>query len=420
MEQEEQQLRANALLLLRCERELVAVRTKSEHLTSWLRLAQSLPALMDRQLTVDAVYTRLRRALLARLRVQRVMFFELLTSPSGSTLRAIAPASGERPLAPDAAAVLEAQRCGACNAQNDVAALAVAVGLEYFLWSRIQVLRAAPVLLVIGFDKDKARFQSPFDETDAVHLGNMAQHVETLLGNLLLMNELERDRARLRQFNEDLAARTEELARANREIAGALGALTEKDARLRDDLEQARRFQQGILPKLPRSPCIAFDAVYRPVDVVGGDIFDVCEIAPGHFRVFLADATGHGVQASLRTIALKSEYDRLKQDQVTPDVLLTRYNRRLVEMFPRYEMLSTGCCFDVDFRAGAEPMLRYANAAHPPLLRVSGGVTEEIYVDGPFLGVAQRSPAVLRGFCGHASPGDDVTFVAAHIGETPA
>jgi serine phosphatase RsbU (regulator of sigma subunit) len=50
-------------------------------------------------------------------------------------------------------------------------------------------------------------------------------------------------------------------------------------------------------------------------------------------------------------------------------------------------MLCTACCFDVATdSAGA--VIRYANAAHPPLLQLTAGGLRELYRDGPFLGIA--------------------------------
>jgi len=118
---------------------------------------------------------------------------------------------------------------------------------------------------------------------------------------------------------------------------------------------------------------------------VGGDIYDVVEFTPGHCRVFLADATGHGVQASLRTMVLKSEYDRLKTVHETPESLLGELNHRLTAAYPDQEMFCTGCCFDI-VSSGNRAKLRYANAAHPPLLRVGGSSVSEIYHVGTFLG----------------------------------
>jgi ligand-binding sensor domain-containing protein/serine phosphatase RsbU (regulator of sigma subunit) len=198
----------------------------------------------------------------------------------------------------------------------------------------------------------------------------------------------------LRQKAAELEAkveeRTQELAKASAKLEGAFRALAEKDERLHADLLQAKAFQEGILPRLPSGGAIRFRAVYRPADLVGGDIYDVCEVSEGHFRVFLADTTGHGVQASLRTMVLKSEYDRAKLSREGPGRVLAELNRRLSTLYPDLAMRCSACCFDVIVdEDGAS--IRYANAAHPPLLRVSDGQVDEIYASATFLGVVAEA-----------------------------
>ena len=194
----------------------------------------------------------------------------------------------------------------------------------------------------------------------------------------------------LRKRAEDLEAKVEqrtlELAKASAKLEGAFRALAEKDERLHEDLLQAKAFQERILPRLPSGGAVRFRAVYRPADLVGGDVYDVCELKEGHFRVFLADTTGHGVQASLRTMVLKTEYDRIKLNVEGPGQALAELNKKLVTVYPDLAMRCSACCFDVIIdEEGAR--VRYANAAHPPLLRVSDGEVDEIYASATFLGV---------------------------------
>ncbi len=195
----------------------------------------------------------------------------------------------------------------------------------------------------------------------------------------------------LRRKAEELEAkvesRTQELAKASAKLEGAFKALAEKDARLHEDLLQAKAFQERILPRLPSGGAVRFRAVYRPAALVGGDVYDVCELEEGHFRVFVADTTGHGVQASLRTMVLKTEYDRVKHATEGPARVLTDLNRKLATVYPDLAMRCSACCFDVIVDDEGAAIL-YANAAHLPLLRIAvDGTVSEIYGPGTFLGV---------------------------------
>lgn len=177
------------------------------------------------------------------------------------------------------------------------------------------------------------------------------------------------------------------------DLKKALDELRRKEARIEEDIAQARLFQESILPVLPSSPLLDIFAAYLPIEQVGGDIYDVCALGPARFRFFVADAIGHGVQASMRTIVLKSEYDRIKTAHAEPAAVLQALNTRLIALFPRNEVLCTACCFDIASGvpgaegSGDEGMtVHYANAAHVPLLHFRGGRFESIHADGPLLG----------------------------------
>jgi sigma-B regulation protein RsbU (phosphoserine phosphatase) len=191
-------------------------------------------------------------------------------------------------------------------------------------------------------------------------------------------------------FNiDELVCRTKNLVtvrRQERELTLSHDALKERDRLVKADLTEARSFQQALLPALPVSRGLAFATVYRPLDLVGGDFYDIIELAPGRFRIFLADATGHGVQASLRTVVLKAELERIQRASSDPASVLAALNRRLVTGYAPLELLCTACCVDVDVLPGGGAEVRIASAGHPAPLHVSSTRCVEIGGGGPFLG----------------------------------
>jgi serine phosphatase RsbU (regulator of sigma subunit) len=390
-------LKEKAMLLLARERELVSLRRRHSRVSAWLTVAHSLSELVSAGTSAQETYTALAQKLMSLLELQRVAFYQITRR---ETLRPIvrtgALGQGERPMMSLAVTLLRDQPEGLCNAPDGpgLQALSHAVELSRFMWCRlVDPAEDTPVLMVAGYDAEKVAFYSPFEEGDFGHFRSMGEHLALQMRNASLIKHLEREKQSLQELNETLerrvAERTEEIAHANHELAEALSILEEKDRRLNEDLDQARSFQQSILPLAPSASQVDFAAIYRPLEQVGGDIYDITALGDGHFRVFVADATGHGVQASLRTIVLKSEYDRLKARHPTPEVLLQEFNRRLVRQFNPAEMLCTACCFDLVLTASGAK-LRYVNAAHPPLLLVSEGAPQEIYRDGPFLGLSEE------------------------------
>ena len=75
---------------------------------------------------------------------------------------------------------------------------------------------------------------------------------------------------------------------------------------IRHDLKIAHKIQQNILPKAIKIKGLQITTKYLPMTEVGGDIYNIEEISPGYVRIFIADATGHGVQAAMVTFAIKS------------------------------------------------------------------------------------------------------------------
>jgi len=182
----------------------------------------------------------------------------------------------------------------------------------------------------------------------------------------------------------------QELQRLNESLSTTLRVLEQRDAHIREDLEEAQTFQRMILPSMPSDPRFRFAALYRPTAEVGGDIYDIYEIAPGTFRIFIADARGHGVQAALRTMLLKSEYERVRRDAKGPAQVLEQLNQRICTRYPSMHLQCTAACVDVtpDDKGGAR--VTYAAAASPPFLHVTPAGTHEHIISGPHLGVLQE------------------------------
>lgn len=190
----------------------------------------------------------------------------------------------------------------------------------------------------------------------------------------------------MEEYAAELAAANARVSEANASLASALRVLEAKDRRLSEDLAQARNFQRRILPRAPESGALRFAVEYRPAEEVGGDLYSVTALVGGGWRVFIADAIGHGVQAALRTMILKSEYDGVR-DAPGPRELLSGLNDRIAAVYPGLELHCTAACFDVRPGEGGGARVTYSTAAHPPLVQVSGGAGRQRYLPGPFLGV---------------------------------
>lgn len=129
------------------------------------------------------------------------------------------------------------------------------------------------------------------------------------------------------------------------------------------DLKMARNIQENILPK-NLEKCINFNLItyYHPLDKVGGDFYDLYQMNPFKIRVLIADATGHGIQAAMVTMTIKSEYDSLKTFLSDPGELLEELQKRFIEIYKNMKIYFTAFIVDLDIQSGE---LVYASAGHP-------------------------------------------------------
>jgi serine phosphatase RsbU (regulator of sigma subunit) len=377
--------------LLRLKRELLATQNRLEQQGTQLSLALSLPRFFVRDRPEHERLRDLCKALTIGLGVQRV---RLLTVEDGG-LTALVPSRHVAPQAvpPRTHELLAAFPSGYCNDPEDerFAGLATAVALGRFLWSRVTLQPGKPpALLVAGFEAGRAPAEMAFDSANVVLLDNLARQIGMHAANLVLLNELEREKSDLQALRSSLEQqvldRTAQVTETNEHLMSTFKELEDHNNLILADLEEAKQFQTRILSAMPEHPGLSLAASYGPLDLVGGDVYNVSRISPDVVRVFLADATGHGVQASLRTILIASEYERLKLTHPDPQILLEALNQRLVTLFPDGSLMATASCLDIELGAGGA-RLRLADAGNPPVIRITRGMALEISAPGTLLGV---------------------------------
>lgn len=158
-----------------------------------------------------------------------------------------------------------------------------------------------------------------------------------------------------------------------------------RDAIIRKDLEHARAFQQAILAKPPTIAGHDIGVTYRPLDEVGGDIYDVALMNDRRLRLFIADATGHGVPAALVTMLVKGAYESVKRTTDEPARALAALNDRVATTSADLQAIFTAAVLDYDLETRA---ITYSCGGHPPamLVRASGKV-EELEAGGAIVGV---------------------------------
>ncbi|WCL50122.1 trifunctional serine/threonine-protein kinase/ATP-binding protein/SpoIIE family protein phosphatase [Leptospira sp. GIMC2001] len=151
---------------------------------------------------------------------------------------------------------------------------------------------------------------------------------------------------------------------------------------LKKDLNYSKKIQTSILPTIHPIPQLSYALIYQPMDEVGGDFYDFFQINEHTSRFFIADATGHGIQAALITMAIKSEYENLKKTALTPADILTELNSIVIN---KYKTLFFSCVvMDIDVK---NLDVKYSSAGHPAQILLQDGKAIEMKKSGALLGL---------------------------------
>ena len=101
---------------------------------------------------------------------------------------------------------------------------------------------------------------------------------------------------------ESISAQLDQLETQSRKI-------TSEYAHIEEQLRLAAQVQRDLLPEpdLPLNGA-SIHALFRPVDRVSGDIYDVVRLDEQRVGISIADATGHGIPAALLTVFIKQTF----------------------------------------------------------------------------------------------------------------
>jgi sigma-B regulation protein RsbU (phosphoserine phosphatase) len=165
-------------------------------------------------------------------------------------------------------------------------------------------------------------------------------------------------------------------------------ARAKAEQELKNDLLVAKQIQYNLIPKsyeLVENPKIA--VFYNPQSEVGGDIFDISHLSDGTLRMFIADATGHGVQAALTTMLIKSEYERLKIYELPVHEVLTRLNQVFYKQYQKLSVFFSAMILDLSLE---EQVIYYSSAGHPEQLLIQGENWIKLRGGGKLIGLREQ------------------------------
>jgi sigma-B regulation protein RsbU (phosphoserine phosphatase) len=128
-------------------------------------------------------------------------------------------------------------------------------------------------------------------------------------------------------------------------------------------------------------------ARYVPMNSVAGDFYDFLIAQDGKAGLLIADVSGHGVPAALIASMVKLAATSQREHSAHPEKLLAGMNATLCGN--TQSQFVTAAYVHLDANAGE---LRYAAAAHPPMLLVRDGKVLEIEENGIMLALFPDAP----------------------------
>jgi sigma-B regulation protein RsbU (phosphoserine phosphatase) len=176
--------------------------------------------------------------------------------------------------------------------------------------------------------------------------------------------------------------------------------------RYHTDVEMAGLIQKSILPENNNYwDLIQLNSIYIPAETLSGDAYDIIKLSDDEALIYIADVSGHGIQASLLTMFI-SEKVRANAEVAKEglDILLAEILRgyKALGIDARVYMSVLCCKYS---RSRGE--LSIANAGHNcyPLILRGNGRTEEVPVRGMPISAISEEDSFEEEIIG-ISPGD--------------
>lgn len=108
--------------------------------------------------------------------------------------------------------------------------------------------------------------------------------------------------------------------------------LKKKNNKMSKDVAFARRLQEKILPSKGKYGNVNVDYIYRPSEMLSGDMFDVFQIDENNIGIYISDVVGHGVSASMMTMFIRQTMRSIKDEILNPAEALSELHRRFMDL----------------------------------------------------------------------------------------
>ncbi|WP_194776741.1 GAF domain-containing SpoIIE family protein phosphatase [Pararhodonellum marinum] len=161
-----------------------------------------------------------------------------------------------------------------------------------------------------------------------------------------------------------------------------------KNERYKEELQIAKRVQQSLLPsELVHDEHFEIAGFSQAADEVGGDYYDIVQLAAHRFALIIGDVSGKGTSAAFNMSQMKGVFHSLVQLDLEPSEFLIKANVALSKCLERNHFITT-TYFNLDT---VQRSIKLSRAGHCPTLYFDSSKqnAEFLSVDGMGLGIVR-------------------------------
>lgn len=256
---------------------------------------------------------------------------------------------------------------------------------QFFLNRNTMSLLCIPLMYqgkmngILYLENDLTKYAFPKEQQNMLVL--LSAQIAISIENARIYSSLEELNQNLEKKVND---RTMELNETYSQLNHAYVKLMEKEKIIQNDLNLAKQIQLNILPDISSIKDINIHIKFIPMVEIGGDIYDIYKVGENVYRIFLADATGHGIQAALVTMLIKSTYDKLKDSAKNPGELLFKLNNEFIEKYNILKSFFSCLVMDLDLRKNT---ILYSSAGHLRQVLYNKGKFDFLHSKGKLIGI---------------------------------
>ncbi len=172
-------------------------------------------------------------------------------------------------------------------------------------------------------------------------------------------------------------------------IEDTIKTVTRLNSEINLELTIGKEVQELFLPKMKLFQSFSIGKLFRPMREVSGDIYQMFKVEKNNeiqYFFFIADASGHGVSASLVTVVISIFLENILKETTEPELVI----RKLSNLMGN-RLQSSFFATSIFLRINSDFSLDICNSGHnvPLIIRKGSEEIIEILSSGPPLGMAE-------------------------------